>query len=242
MTDAMNQDGRPGRPDAFWGFEDLALFLGALLPAFAGGMALVRMGRTLAPKTFASEAVQALVFQASIYAVLLGALYLLLVVRHGRPLWRSLGWTMRFRGAWWYLGASPLLALTISAMGVLLHAPNVPTPVESLVNSRGSLVAVMLFAAFAGPVFEELVFRGFLYPLLAESLGAWPGIGLAALAFGVLHGPEYQWSWQHVLLVTGAGVAFGCARYWTGSTAAAALMHIGYNTTLVVVYLIQLKG
>jgi len=227
---------------AFWGFEDLALFLGALLPAFLGGMVLVRAGRLLAPQTFASEAVQALVFQSTIYAVLALALYLLLAVRYGRPLWRSLGWTLRFRGAWFYLGVAPVLALTVSAVAALLRAPDVPTPVESLITSRGSLVAVLIFAALAGPVFEELVFRGSLYPLLAATLGAWPGIGLTALAFALLHGPEYQWSWQHVMAVGVAGVAFGAARYRTGSTAAAALMHIGYNATYVVGYLIAGRG
>jgi membrane protease YdiL (CAAX protease family) len=34
-------------------------------------------------------------------------------------------------------------------------------------------------------------------------------------------------------------VAFGYARYKTGSTAAAALLHGGYNLTFIVGYLIQ---
>jgi hypothetical protein len=212
--------------DAFWGFEDLGLFLGALLPAFLVGMILVRAGRLAAPRTFASEAVQALVFQAAIYLVLAGAL----------------GWTFHFRGAWLYLAVAPVLAISVSALAALLHARDVPTPVESLITSRASLVAVLLFAALVGPVFEELVFRGFIYPLLARALGAWPGIVLTAAAFGVLHGPEYLWSWQHVLAVGIAGVVFGIARYRTGSTAAAALMHIGYNATYVVGYLIARRG
>jgi membrane protease YdiL (CAAX protease family) len=227
---------------SFWGFEDLALFLGAILPAFVGGMILVRVGRAIAPGAFSSEAVQTLVFQSAIYLVLAGALYVLTAVRYGRPMWRSLGWTLRFRGAWWYLGGAPVLAVAISAAGVLLRAPDLPTPVESLITSRGSLAAVLLFAAFFGPLFEELVFRGFLYPLLATNLGPWLGIALAALAFALLHGPEYQWSWQHVLLVGAAGVAFGFARYHTGSTAAAALLHIGYNATYVVGFLIERRA
>jgi uncharacterized protein len=234
--------GRSAEGKAFWGFEDLGLFLGALLPAFLGGAILVRVGRLLAPRTFASEAVRALVFQGAIYAVLALALYLLLAVGHGRPMWRSLGWTLEFRGAWMCLGGAPLLALAVSALAAMLRAPDVPTPVESLITSRASLVAVLLFAALAGPVFEELVFRGFLYPLLAGALGVWPGIGVTSLAFALLHGPEYQWSWQHVLAVGLAGVAFGGVRYRTRSTAAAALMHIGYNATYVVVYLVAGRG
>jgi hypothetical protein len=183
--------------------------------------------------------VQTLVGQAAIYVILVAALYLLTAVRYGRPLWRSLGWTLQFRGALWCVAAAPVLAVGISVAGELLHSPNIPTPVETLATSRGSLAAVIAFATLFGPLFEELIFRGFLYPLLAVHMGPWPGILLTALAFALLHGPEYQWMWQHVLLVGVAGVAFGWARYRTGSTAAAALLHMGYNATLVVGFLIQ---
>jgi membrane protease YdiL (CAAX protease family) len=90
-----------------------------------------------------------------------------------------------------------------------------------------------------GPFFEELVFRGFLQPLLERALGAVPAIVLAAIPFALLHGVQYQWSWQHLALIMLAGCAFGTARYLAGSTAAAALLHIGYNVTLFIGYLLQ---
>ena len=55
---------------AFWGFEDLALFLGAILPAWLAGLLLVRFLRTLAPDAFSNNAVRALAFQSAIYALL----------------------------------------------------------------------------------------------------------------------------------------------------------------------------
>jgi hypothetical protein len=59
---------------AFWSFEDLALFLGAILPAWLVGSLLVRFGQTLAPAAFSSAAVRTLAFQTTIYALLIGAL------------------------------------------------------------------------------------------------------------------------------------------------------------------------
>ena len=56
-----------------------------------------------------------------------------------------------------------------------------------------------------------------------------------------MHGQEYQWFWQQLLVIGLAGVAFGYARYKTGSTAAAALLHGGYNLTFFVGYLIQTR-
>ena len=48
-----------------------------------------------------------------------------------------------------------------------MHAPEVPDPIRGLITSRASLILVLLFVVVFGPVFEELVFRGFLFPLLA---------------------------------------------------------------------------
>jgi CAAX protease family protein len=224
---------------AFWSFEDLALFLGAVLPAWLVGVLLVRFGQSLAPVAFANTAVRTLAFQSAIYALLIGALYMVITFRYGRPLWHSLGWVALERGAWWCVFGGPALAIGLSALGVVLRAPAIPTPVEGLISGRGSLWLVAFFAVVLGPLFEELLFRGFLQPLLQRVLGPWPAILLAASAFGLLHGAQYQWFWQDLLVVGLAGVVFGYARYKTGSTAAGALLHGGYNLTLVVGYLIQ---
>ena len=226
---------------AFWGFEDLALFLGAVLPAWLVGMLLIRFGRTLAPGAFSNNAVRALAFQSAIYALLVGALYLVIASRYRRPFWQSMGWVAPERGKWWCVFGGPGLAIGLSVLGVALRAPAIPTPVESLISGRGSLLLVAFFAVVLGPLFEELLFRGFLQPLLERALGAWPAILLAATGFALLHGQEYKWMWQQLLVVGLAGVAFGYARYKTGSTAAAALLHGGYNLTFFVGYLIQTR-
>jgi len=224
---------------AFWNFEDLVLFLAAVLPAWLVGILLVRFGRTLAPGAFSNDAVRALAFQGAMYALLIGALYMVIAFRYRRPLWQSLGWVVPNRGGWWCVFGGPALAIGLSAMGVALQAPAIPTPVESLISGRGSLFLVALFAVVLGPLFEELLFRGFLQPLLDRVLGPWPAIVLAAAGFALLHGAQYRWSWKHLLLVGLAGATFGYARYKTGSTAAAAVLHGSYNLTYFVGYLIQ---
>lgn len=224
---------------AFWGFEDLALFLGAILPAWWLATRVVRLGLTLTPNALSNNAVRALAFQSAIYALLVGALYLVITSRYRRPFWQSMGWVAPDRGKWWCIFGGPALAIGLSILGVVLRTPAIPTPVESLISGRGSLLLVAFFAVVLGPVFEELLFRGFLQPLLERALGAWPAILLAATGFALLHGQEYQWFWQQLLVVGLAGAVFGYARYKTGSTAAAALLHGGYNLTFFVGYLIQ---
>jgi len=57
--------------------------------------------------------------------------------------------------------------------------------------------------------------------------------------FAALHGPQYHWAWQVLLTVGLAGVVFGVARIKTGSTAAAAILHVGYDATLFAAFLLQ---
>ena len=160
--------------------------------------------------------------------------------RYDRPFWRSLGWSLPVRGAWWCMLAGPLLGIVLPALGAALHAPD-PDPIRDLITSRASLVIVMIFAVGLGPVYEELFFRGFLFPLLARTFGAAGGIILTAIPFALLHGAQNQWAWQQIMLVGIAGLAFGFVRYKTGSTAAATILHSGFNLTQFVAYLL-LRG
>jgi len=222
-----------------WDFTDLGLFLGAIVPCYLIGALLVYAGKAVAPGAFASEGVRTLVFQCALYALMLGALFALATVRHDQPLWRSLGWTLAFRGAWLCLAVSPFLAFGLAALGALTRAPLIPNPVENLISGRVSMFIAAVFATILGPLFEELFFRGFLFAVVQGVAGAWPAIALTSVVFSLLHGPEYQWAWQHLVVIFVAGVAFGFARYRTGSTAASTLLHAGYNMTLVVGFLIQ---
>jgi membrane protease YdiL (CAAX protease family) len=215
----------------FWTYEDLGLFIGSVIPVFLLAVLVVQF------VPIRTGGVKAMVYQSLIYGLLLGVLYLLVAWRYQEPFWKSLGWTV-FRLPFLCAAVGPVLAITTSTLGVLLKAPPIPSPIEDLISDRRSLFIMMLFLTVFGPVFEELVFRGFLFPLLARSLGPWPGILLAATPFALVHGSQYHWSWQHLTVVGLAGAVFGFVRYKTGSTAAATLAHTGYNATLFVGFLV----
>jgi membrane protease YdiL (CAAX protease family) len=215
----------------FWTYEDLGLFIGSVIPVFLIAWLIIH----LIP--LPGGAFLALVYQSLIYTLLMGVLYLLVAWRYQEPFWRSLRWTV-FRLPFLCAAVGPALAITTSTLGVLLKAPPTPSPIEDLISDRRSLFIMMLFLTVFGPVFEELLFRGFLFPLLARSVGPWPGILLAATPFALVHGSQYHWHWQHLTLVGLAGVVFGFVRYKTGSTAAATLAHTGYNATLFVGFLV----
>jgi membrane protease YdiL (CAAX protease family) len=220
-----------GDRGAFWSYEDLALFIGATLPAFFLAVFITR------PIRFPNEGVKQIAFQALFYLLLTMVLYAL-IARYGRPVWRSLGWTLSFRWAPLCAMAGPAMAIGLAAFAAMLHAPP-ETTIQNLVTDRLSRIAVALFVSFLGPLFEELVFRGFLLPLFERSSGGWAAIFLTAIPFALLHGTTVHWSWQALVVIAIAGVVFGFVRVRTGSTAASALVHVGYNSTLFAVYLIQ---
>jgi hypothetical protein len=220
------------REHPFWTYEDLGLFIGAVIPVFLLALLAVRV------IPLPSGAVRAMVYQSLIYVLLLGVLYLLVAWRYAAPFWQSLGWT-QFRLPFLYAAVGPALAIGTSTLGVLLKAPSLPSPIEDLISDRRSLFIMMLFLTVVGPVFEELTFRGFLFPLLARSVGPFLAILLTATPFALVHGSQYHWSWQHLTVVGLAGAVFGFVRYKSGSTAAATLVHTGYNATLFIGFLVQ---
>jgi membrane protease YdiL (CAAX protease family) len=214
----------------FWTYEDLSLFIGSVIPVFLMAWLIAHLIPLPGPA-------KALVIQSFFYALLLSVLYLLVAWRYEQPFWISLRWTP-FRLPFLCAAVGPLLAIATSTLGVFLKAPPLPSPIEELISDRRSLFVIMLFLTIFGPLFEELIFRGFLFPLLARSVGPWLGILLTALPFALVHGSEYRWSWQHLTLVGLDGAVFGFVRYKTGSTAAATLVHTGYNATLFVGFLV----
>jgi membrane protease YdiL (CAAX protease family) len=217
----------------FWTYEDLALFLGAVLPSVVLATLVARLAR------LSGDAAQAVLYQSLTYALLLGVLYLVIAGRYHQPFWRSLRWTGGYRGAWICVIAGPVLVLGTAVLGSLLREPTIPSPLQNLITDRISLVVAMLFVTLLGPVWEELLFRGFLFPLIAKSLGPWAAIVLTAAPFAMVHGPQLHWTWQPVFIIGLAGVVFGYTRYKTGSTAASAIVHVSYNVTIAVAFLIQ---
>jgi hypothetical protein len=229
------------RENVFWGYQDLLMFVAALLPALLGAALLVGLLFRGLGLPGSGKAPQLLAAQFLGYAFWFGFLYLILRLKYDCPFWKSLGW-VRFRDRFLqHVVFGLALALSVGFLGVLLRTPDLDTPMKRLLSDRLSVILIGVAAATVGPLCEELAFRGFVQPILVRSLGAVPGIVLTALPFALLHGPEYAWSWRHVLLIATAGCSFGWMRYRTGSTAAAAVMHAAYNSTFFAAMLISGK-
>jgi membrane protease YdiL (CAAX protease family) len=223
--------------EIFWGYMDVLVFAGLTVPSLLLGDVIVKLTMALFHWHARFEAAEAVPAQFLGYLILFGMLALLLRLEYERPFWKSLGWR---RMEW-----PPLVivlcgftaALGVAWIGSHIRLPNGSTPMTDLMENRTAVLLMAIFGTTAGPLCEELSFRGLLQPLLVRSLGAFPGIVATAIPFGFLHFHEYGNSIGYASLVSLAGVGFGWMRHRTGSTKAATLMHASYNAFVILVML-----
>ena len=182
------------------------------------------------------------------YALLFLFLYVTLAVLRDLPFWRSLGWrklaanpTAGKGSGWMYFVSGCGLAIFV-AMASLNMKNTEHLPIQEIFKNRTGAMLLMGMAVLIAPLVEETVFRGYLYPLFAKSLGVLPGILITGVLFGLMHGSQLGWTWGLVLLLTFVGVIFTFARARTGTVLASFLLHLGYNSMIAVSSIIATKG
>jgi membrane protease YdiL (CAAX protease family) len=159
-------------------------------------------------------------FQVTISLSLIGSLYAIIRLRHGRCVWTLLGWIWPSR--------IHLVAALLGGMGlgigvdIIAHATTSTTHVIHFWN-------FIFLDAFLGPIIEESLFRGCLVPVVTRTTGPTIGIAATAVLFATLHPISTFVQW---ICFVATGTVFGWIRVRSGSTAASTLMHAIYNATL----------
>jgi membrane protease YdiL (CAAX protease family) len=159
-------------------------------------------------------------FQITISLSLIGSLYAIIRHRHGRGVWKLLGWIWPSRI---HLVAALLGGIGLGiGVDIIAHATTSTTHVIHFWN-------LILLDALLGPIIEESLFRGCLLPVVARTTGPTIGIAATAVLFATLHPISTFVQW---LCFVTTGIGFGWIRVKSGSTAASTLMHAAYNLTL----------
>ncbi len=238
MNPVETSPGPPPAAETFWGWIDAVWFLAAVpLCAVASVLAMRSIDGFFGLAM--NLAGRLLTAQAILYLMLFGALWFILQLRHNLSLWPALHFTLAWPQAAGLIPAGCALAFCIAILGSVLHARDVDSPLLQLLKNPRSIVLVGVFASTLGPAAEEALFRGFLQPLIQKTAGLAAAIFSTSLLFAALHGPEYAWSWRHLLLLLLASCAFGLTRARLNSTGAAALVHAAYNLTFFIGFLLQ---
>lgn len=225
-----------------WDWRDAGLFAGMAIPCvFLLYIIGLLAGKALHIKMDSAPAL--VVFQSLAYVAVFSLLAYILRMTYDAPFWKSLGWVPSTVPPLLAVAFGISLAFGIGAVGNLLKTPDVDSPMKKLLSSPGGGVFLAIFGITVAPLAEELLFRGFLQPLMVRSLGAVAGIGLTALIFGALHLEENGRVWQYGALISAAGLAFGILRHVSGSIRTSIITHASYNSTLFLAFfLVAHKG
>ncbi len=158
------------------------------------------------------------------------------------------------------------LGFVFQGLSSLLPTPKEAPPIEKIFHVPGILWIMAFFGVVLAPVFEEIVFRGFLLPGIAlivdwmrlprslEALEAWrlaEGFSsvalivsamITSLLFGLLHAAQEGYSWPAVALLFVVSLALCWIRLRTKSVAASTLVHASYNFSIFLTLFIQTGG
>lgn len=94
-------------------------------------------------------------------------------------------------------------------------------------SDGATLVLLVLVLVVLQPLFEELIFRGFVQPLLVQNLGDRLGVAATSLVFALLHGPA------HFLPIFALSLLLGALKLRTQRLAASWAVHTLHNGWMV---------
>ena len=241
LPDPLPEWERP-EPKNTWSAVDLIVFgvffvlTVLLLPA-----GLIWLWRFLDPNLKADEltAVDLVLVQGLMNLVLVGFIAFLVKVVHHQSFLETIHWHRNYNfsnGFLVALGATLAISVLIVSS---FFPPETPPPIEKLLSSSSAMWIFAIFGIGVAPLFEEIIFRGFLFKVLSEMRGSRLAVPVTAVLFALLHVPQLWGSWAGVALIFLVGYILSLVRHRSNSLIPSLLMHTSYNGMLFGVFVIS---
>ncbi len=165
----------------------------------------------------------------------------------------------------WFIGLGLGTGIAAQAIITLIPTPK-EMPIDALFHNPALIWILVGFGTLAAPLFEEILFRGFLLPGLAiavdylrlpknlDALEHWraseafstPALFIASLItsalFALVHAPQLGLNWAAVLMLGCVSLLLCAVRIRTRSVAASTLVHITYNLSVVLTLAVTTGG
>lgn len=174
----------------------------------------------------------ALSTQLGIYVLVLIFMIMLVEGKSHQRFWTAIRWIWPAR-YWPALVALGIAMVSMQALEKFFKLPQ-HVPMEDFLNTPLMAIVTGIFAVSLGPLMEELFFRGFLYPVLARRMGMVSAVLITSATFGFIHAAQLAFAWGLVLIIFIVGLVLTIVRATTGSVAASFVVHVAYNSTLVI--------
>ena len=168
----------PAGPEAerqAWTYRDVGVVAGFAIGAqvlvyFGGLLALLLIGQVRGPAFHLSDAMTHVSFllpaQLAWWAMVFWVVYRIVRARDPRPFRQAIGWVQPASPPGVYLAGGALLALTVGGLTWLLPKASHRIPMEHLFRDPASAFLLAAFGVLIAPAVEELLFRGFLFPVI----------------------------------------------------------------------------
>jgi len=165
---------------------------------------------------------------------LIVAVYMVMFVEgtYRQRFWDAIRWNWP-RRTWMALVPLGMVLVLLQSLEKFFRLPK-HIPMEEFLKTPSAAVLTAIFAVSLGPLMEELFFRGFLYPVLARRWGLFAAISITSVIFGLIHSAQLAFSPGLVLIVFLVGLVLTLVRAKTGSVGSSFVVHVSYNSTLVI--------
>ena len=226
-------------PKSPWRIADLIVFaVFSLLTVLFLPITALRVWHIFNPELRVADltAVDQVILQGLMNSVLVGFIAFLIKVVHRQSFVETIHW---FRNHQFSTGFLISLGATL-AISVLLVSSffpaGEPPPIERLLSSATAVYVFAIFGIGAAPLFEEIIFRGFLFKVLFDIGGSGMAVSVTAILFALLHLPQLWGSWGGVILIFIVGYILSFVRLRSNSLIPSFIIHTSYNTMLFGVF------
>ena len=233
--------------DPAWGIIDVVLIVvfyviatGLLTAITFGIIHAIPRWKHYTVAQLAAEPLAVIPPQAIGYAATL--FFMVLVVRRGTeaPFWKAAKWKWP-SAALPYLALGLGLSLLIQLLSSFLPIPK-SLPIDEFFKTTHAAWVLAVFGVLIAPLFEELFFRGFVYPVLFRRIGYFAAMVVNSLLFALTHEGQLAHAWAPLLVLFTVGMALTYVRARTQSVACSFLVHSGYNAFLFAMIFVATDG
>lgn len=221
-----------------WAYREIAVLLAvAVVSVFVSGRIALDCYMRVAGISDVPTAIEglkvspywALAVQSASWIPVLCYIHFVVVRSYRKKFRDGIGWLPLTYPAIYYLAAGALLVFSVTLMAMVIGVPDESYPMLELFEDREALWVLGAFGVLVAPVIEEIVFRGFLFAAFEHVHGLGFALAATSLMFSLVHGSQYGWQWQNLLILFWVGLILGAIRARTGSTKATTLVHACYN-------------
>ena len=226
-------------PQSPWSVVDLivlGVFFGLTILFLP--LTFIRLWRIFDPDLKLSEltAVDQVLLQGVMNVVLVGFIAFLIKVVHGQGFLETIHWFPNHNFSTGFLIAmGATLAISVLIVSSLFP-PSESPPIEKLLSSRTAVYTFAIFGIGLAPLFEEIIFRGFLFKVLFDIGGPAAAVPLTAGLFALLHIPQLWGSWAGIAMIFVVGYVLSLVRQRSNSVIPSFIIHTAYNAMLFGVF------